>query len=67
MICFKHFVSGKPAYLFDTNNPDWLPTLNLGHSKRSARPSSSAIDRYERARSRSENTAAGDAASLCYF
>ncbi len=25
-------MSGKPADLFDTTNPDWLPTVNLGNS-----------------------------------
>lgn len=25
--------SGAPADLYDTNNPDWAPMLNLGHSK----------------------------------
>ena len=31
-ICSRHFLSGKPACLIDENSPDWLPTLNLGHS-----------------------------------
>lgn len=30
-ICSRHFLPGKPADLLDENNPDWLPTLNLGH------------------------------------
>ena len=30
-ICSKHFVSEKPAYLYDINYPDWLPTLHLGY------------------------------------
>ena len=29
-ICSEHFVSGKPAALFDQCNPDWVPTLKLG-------------------------------------
>ena len=33
-ICSRHFISGEPAKLFDCTNPDWLPTMNLGHSKR---------------------------------
>ena len=33
-ICSRHFISGKPANLFDVNNPDWLPTINLGHERR---------------------------------
>ena len=32
-ICSRHFINGKPACLEDETNPDWLPTLNLGHSK----------------------------------
>lgn len=30
-VCSDHFTSGKPAKLYDTTNPDWVPTLNLGH------------------------------------
>ena len=33
-ICSRHFVSGKPAYVYDETNPDWLPTLHLGHTKK---------------------------------
>ncbi len=32
-ICSRHFISGKPASLENETNPDWLPSLNLGHSK----------------------------------
>ena len=39
-ICSKHFISGRPAYLYDTTNPDWLPTLNLGHFKSTSKRSS---------------------------
>ena len=34
-ICSRHFVTGKPAYLYDEKNPDWLPTLNLVCAKKS--------------------------------
>ena len=30
-VCSDHFTSGKPAKLYDTTNPDLVPTLNLGH------------------------------------
>ena len=30
----RHFVSGKPAASWDKYNVDWIPTLNLGHSKK---------------------------------
>jgi hypothetical protein len=28
-VCPKHFVSGQPAPLYDFDNVDWIPTLNL--------------------------------------
>lgn len=33
-ICSRHFISGRPAYLYNELHPDWLPTRCLGHSKR---------------------------------
>nr|XP_047146385.1 uncharacterized protein LOC124819165 [Hydra vulgaris] len=32
-ICSDHFISGKPASLFSQNDPDWVPSLNMGHKK----------------------------------
>ena len=32
-VCSDHFKSGKPATLYDTASPDWIPMLNLGHNK----------------------------------
>ncbi|XP_046634024.1 uncharacterized protein LOC124313247 isoform X4 [Daphnia pulicaria] len=29
-VCSDHFVSGKPAYLYLTEDVDWVPTQNLG-------------------------------------
>lgn len=49
-ICSRHFTSGKPADLFDELNPDWLPTQNLGHSKR--KQSVLSEDRYQRKKAR---------------
>ena len=54
-VCEKHFYSGKPAYLHNTTDPDWLPTLHLGHKEhrsvitRSLDPS---VDRWKRAQER---------------
>ena len=42
---------GKPAELWDENNVDWLPTLNLGHSKRK-QLSEGTVERCERAKRR---------------
>uniref|UniRef100_A0A3Q4I4M1 THAP-type domain-containing protein n=1 Tax=Neolamprologus brichardi TaxID=32507 RepID=A0A3Q4I4M1_NEOBR len=45
LVCSRHFLSGKPAYEMDVTNPDWAPTLHMGHddipvsdSDRHARP-----------------------------
>ena len=35
-VCSRHFVQGKPAASWDKWNVDWVPTLNLGHSKKVA-------------------------------
>ncbi|XP_025111488.1 uncharacterized protein LOC112574549 [Pomacea canaliculata] len=35
LICSKHFVGGKPAYVNFRNSPSWLPTLHLGHERSS--------------------------------
>lgn len=32
-ICSRHLISGKPASLYNVNNPDWLSSLYLGHDK----------------------------------
>ena len=43
-----HFISEKPAALYDVTNPDWLSTLLLSHSKVKRVDS----DRWDRMRSR---------------
>ncbi len=52
-ICSRHFISGKPAALEEENNPDWLPTLHLGHSKAmTAKKAETAKGRFERVKLR---------------
>ena len=34
-VCGKHFISGRAAQLWDRFNPDWIPTVHLGHEKKS--------------------------------
>ncbi len=53
-ICSKHFVSGKPAFLCDGTNPDWLPSLLLGHRK-NAEPGRENSERWERRKARRES------------
>ena len=31
IVCSVHFLSGKPAALFETSNVDWVPSLNMGY------------------------------------
>ena len=49
-VCSEHFVSGKPSKLYDSTNPDWSPSLNLGHSC----IKQSDTSRHDRASSRAE-------------
>ena len=51
---FRHFISGKPAYLYDEANPDWLPTLHIGHAKRKSKSSKESTERWERKKARRE-------------
>ncbi len=48
---FVHLISVKPSYLFDKNNPDWLPSLHLGYEKQM----SADVSRWERAKKRSSS------------
>ena len=49
-VCSDHFVTGKPAALFQKSHPDWAPTLRLGHSNVKEESSS----RWERWKERSD-------------
>ncbi|XP_069114764.1 uncharacterized protein [Argopecten irradians] len=35
-VCSEHFVSGKPADLYNESDIDWAPSVNLGHTKKIA-------------------------------
>ena len=55
-MCSDHFVSsGSPSALFDENNPDWAPSLNLGYEGMDSIEAKSG--RYERAVKRSKKRA----------
>ena len=32
-VCSDNFISGKPSQLYDQTNPDWVPSINLGHNE----------------------------------
>ena len=52
-VCSRHFVSSHPAKPWDKYNVDWVPTLNLRHTKRKAEDMGKAVqERAERAKVR---------------
>ena len=55
-VCSDHFISGSPATLFDSTNPDWVPSLKLGYegdSSTATRQVGWVLARHSRAISRS--------------
>lgn len=50
-ICSVHFVKGKPASLYEQDDPDWAPSLRLGHS--TVKEGTSTEDRHARSLERS--------------
>ena len=52
-VCSDHFISSKPAALFDQNNPDWVPTLKMGYS--SGKPDCSRHQRHEERKKRAKD------------
>ena len=50
-VCGDHFHSRKTVPLWDKHNPDWVPSLNLGHDKlnQSATKKSDTATKVERA------------------
>ena len=64
IVCNVHFLSGKPAALFETSNVDWVPSLSTAHvvsaSNRAARRLSGKrkFEREPAARASSSSTTA---------
>ncbi|XP_075534621.1 uncharacterized protein LOC142568636 [Dermacentor variabilis] len=54
-VCGKHFISGRPAYAMAEADPDWAPSLHLGHGK--SVDSEGLASRYRRKQRRSERRA----------
>ena len=66
-VCSRHFHSGRPADLFDDTNPDWLPSVNLGYSKRQAAATAGSTCRLERRKSREANKEAQSLLKLAVY
>ena len=52
-ICGNDFYKKQPAKLFEVNDPDWVPSVNLGHSEILFKSSISPCERKKRALERS--------------
>ena len=52
---FIYLLGGERAKLLDTTNPDWAPTVKLGHDKINQSVSQLAVSRNARAQKRNEN------------
>ena len=50
--CSNHFISGQPSKLYETRDPDWAPSINLGYSPHSG--NTSGIERFNRRKRRRE-------------
>ncbi|XP_047138342.1 uncharacterized protein LOC124814575 [Hydra vulgaris] len=33
-VCSDHFITGKPAKLFEKSHPDWIPNQSMGYEKK---------------------------------
>ena len=53
-VCSRHFVSGRPAALWDKYNTDWVPTLHLGHTKSKVVDHETRVSRAERSKARAK-------------
>ena len=62
-VCSDHFISGAPAKLYDNDNPDWAPSLILGHMCSTSKPECS-VERYERALTRKKRVLVADSDEL---
>ena len=50
-VCSDHVVCGKPCPLYETTNPDWVPSLRLGHNGSDSKLTGNT-SRYDRASAR---------------
>ena len=62
-VCSVHFISGKPAALYDKHNPDWIPNQKMGYEVSNI----VNVDRYQhnKRRKRCAQSTSPAAHSLC--
>ena len=54
-VCGKHFINGKPSALYETTDPNWIPTINLGYELVTISSPESTVARNDRRKRRSNN------------
>ena len=54
-VCSDHFITGSPSTLYDSESPDWVPTLHLGYDKVDTTSSIQQVHRYSRAQDRAHS------------
>ncbi|XP_006812856.1 uncharacterized protein LOC100372111 [Saccoglossus kowalevskii] len=55
-ICSAHFIGGEKARLYDKGNPNWVPTVNVGHGENVLKQTM-AVNRYNRLHNRQKRKA----------
>ena len=48
-VCSDHFIGGSPSPLYDTTNPDWVPSVSLGYVRTASISSATSNAWYSRA------------------
>ena len=54
-VCGKHFINGKPSASYETTDPNWIPTINLGYELVTISSPESTVARNDRQKRRSNN------------
>ena len=47
-VCWKHFINGKPSALYETWDPNWILTINLGYELVTISSLESTVSRNDR-------------------
>ena len=54
-VCGKQFINGKPSSSYETINPNWIPTINLGYELVTIYSPGSTVARNAKRKRRSNN------------
>ena len=54
-VCGKHVINWKPSALYETTDPTWIPTINLGYELVTISTPESTVGGNDRRKQRSNN------------